>query len=94
MDTTEAAVIDTLVFGRLNEWEKHELGTGARYVKPLPVVDSLTKAQVAERYDALGFVPHFFREQGRDYVALEGIKQAGRYKTVEQAFVEQIAKRI
>lgn len=87
-------MIDTLVFGQLNDWEKHELGSGARYVKPLPMVDPLLKAQVAQKYDSLGFVPHFFREQGRDYVALEGIKQSGRYKTVEQAFVEQIAKRI
>jgi len=92
--STEPTLIETLVYGRPAEWEKHELGATTRFVKPIAAHDPLLKAQVAQRYDELGFVPMFFREQGREFVALEGIKSQGRYASVEQAFVEQILGRI
>lgn len=89
-DTRDTHLLDTLVYGRVGEWEKHELGASCRYIKSLPSPDPLLKAQIAQRYDELGFVPMFFREHGREFVALENIKQRSRYETVEQAFVEQI----
>lgn len=91
---TEAGLIETLVYGRATEWEKHELAGSARFVKPISSSDPLTKAAIAQRYDELGFVPLFFKEHGREFVALEGIKKQGRYASVEQAFVEQILGRI
>lgn len=87
-------LLDTLVYGRAGEWEKHELGSQCRFVKPIPTPDPLLKAQVAAAYDALGFVPLFFKEHGREFVALEDVKQRSRYATVEQAFVEQIMGRM
>lgn len=84
------AIVDTLVFGRAGEWEKHEIGASCRYIKSISTPDPLLKAKVAARYDELGFVPLFFKEHGREFVALEDIKQRSRYATVEQAFVEQI----
>lgn len=91
---TEPGLIESLVYGRAADWEKHEIGAETRFVKPITAHDPLTKAQVARRYDELGFVPMFFREGGAEFVALEGIKQQGRYTSVEQAFVEQILGRI
>lgn len=87
---SDTGLIESLVYGRPGDWEKHELGASTRFVKPLPPSDPLVKAQIARRYDELGFVPLFFREQGAEFVALEGIKKQGRYSSVEQAFVEQI----
>ncbi len=86
----DTPLIDTLVYGRASDWEKHELGAQCRFVKSLSTPDPLVKAQVAQRYDELGFIPLFFKEHGREFVALEDVKQRSRYETVEQAFVEQI----
>lgn len=86
----QTPLIDTLVYGRAGEWEKHEIGNACRFIKAITAPDPLVKAQIAQRYDELGFVPLFFREHGREFVALEDIKQRSRYETVEQAFVEQI----
>ena len=86
----ENALIDTLVYGRAAEWEKHEIGAACRFIKPITSPDPLIKAQIAKRYDELGFVPLFFKEHGREFVALEDVKHRSRYATVEQAFVEQI----
>lgn len=89
------AVIDAQVFGARNEWEKHETGQGRlAYVKPIHTRDSEMKARIASRYDELGFVPKFFSEAGMEYVALEGLKQQGRYRDVEEAFVKQILAKL
>ena len=90
---TDPGMVEALVYGRAAEWEKHELGSNIRFVKPLAAHDPMLKAKIAQRYDELGFVPHFFKEHGHDFVALEGVKR-GRYSSVEQAFVEQILGRI
>ena len=83
-------MVDGQVFGARNEWEKHESGNGdAIYVKPIHTRDVELKARIASRFDELGFIPKFFRESGKEFVALEGVKQS-RYKTVEEAFVNQI----
>jgi hypothetical protein len=86
------AVIDAQVFGARGEWEKHEIAGQATYVKPIAAEDPVLKARIAARYDELGFVPMFFRESGREFVALESIKEAARkrYKSTEDAFVAQI----
>jgi hypothetical protein len=90
------SVVDAQVFGARGEWEKHEIGGQATYVKPIAAQDAELKARIAERYDELGFVPMFFRESGRDFVALESIKETARkrYKTTEDAFVAQILKKL
>lgn len=90
------SVIEAQVFGARGEWEKHEIGGQTAYVKPIAAQDPELKARIAERYDELGFVPMFFRESGRDFVALESIKEAARkrYKTTEAAFVAQILKKL
>jgi hypothetical protein len=88
------AMIDAEVFGARGEWEKHEIAGHAAYVKPMRLRDAELKARVAARYDELGFVPVFFRESGKDFVALEGIKEKHRYRTVEEAFVQQILTRL
>ncbi len=90
MVSHDTALLDTHVYGRAGEWEKHEIGASCRYIKAITTPDPLVKAQIAKRYDELGFVPLFFREHGREFVALEDVKQRSRYQTVEQAFVEQI----
>ncbi len=87
------AVVDAQVFGARGEWEKHEIGGQATYVKPINTQDVHMKARIANRFDELGFIPKFFRESGKEFVALEGVK-AARYKNVEAAFVEQILKRL
>ncbi len=85
------AVVDAQVFGARGEWEKHETGKGhTAYIKPINTRDVELKARIASRYDELGFVPKFFSESGKEFVALEGLKQAGRYRDVEEAFVKQI----
>jgi hypothetical protein len=86
----DTMLLDTLVYGRASEWEKHETGTYCRFVKPIATSDPLVKAQIAQRYDDLGFVPLFFKEHGQEFVALESVKQRSAYQTIEQAFVEQI----
>jgi|GEM_PF-3089830 len=90
------SVVDAQVFGARGEWEKHEIAGQATYVKPIAAQDPELKARIAERYDEMGFVPMFFRESGRDFVALESIKETARkrYKTTEDAFVAQILKKL
>jgi hypothetical protein len=51
------------------------------------------KARIANRFDEMGFIPKFFREGAREYVALEGVK-AGRYGDIEAAFIDQILKKL
>ena len=88
------AMIDAEVFGARGEWEKHEIGGHAAYVKPMRLGDAELKAQVAARYDELGFVPVCFRESGKEFAALEGVKEKTRYDTVEEAFMQQILTRL
>ena len=88
-ETSLETMIDAQVYGARGEWEKHEIGGQACYVKAIDTRDVAVKARIANRFDELGFIPKFFREQGREFVALEGVK-TNRYKDVEVAFVEQI----
>ncbi len=89
-----SAMVDGQVFGARGDWEKHETGDGHTvFVKPIHTRDVELKARIANRFDELGFVPKFFREQGKEYVALESVKQS-RYQTVEEAFVNQILGKI
>lgn len=88
------AMVDAQVFGARGEWEKHEIAGHATYVKPIAVLDPELKARIATRYDELGFVPVFFKESGREYVALENVKKSGRYKNIEEAFVKQILTKL
>lgn len=85
-------LVDTHVFGAKTQWEKHEIGGSCAFVKQLESADAELKARIAARFHELGFVPMFFKEHGREFVALEGIHAQGKhsYKDVEQAFVEQI----
>jgi hypothetical protein len=83
-------LVDAQIFGTRSDWEKHVLGETSTFVKPLTIKDSEMKAQIAQRFDELGFIPLFFREHGRDFVAIEGVKACTHYKTVEEAFVAQI----
>ena len=88
------AMVEGQVFGARGEWEKHETGEGHTvYVKPIQTRDVEVKARIANRFDELGFVPKFFRESGKEFVALESVKQT-RYKTVEEAFVSQILAKL
>lgn len=87
------SLIDAQVFGARGEWEKHEIGGQATYVKSIATRDVEMKARIANRFDELGFIPKFFRESGREFVALEGVKQS-RYKDIESAFVDQILKKL
>ena len=82
-------MIDAQVFGARDQWEKHEIGGQSCYVKPIATRDMEMKARIANRFDELGFIPKFFREQGREFVALEGVKMS-HYADVETAFVKQI----
>lgn len=89
------SVVDAQVFGARNEWEKHETGDGhTAFVKPIGTRDVELKARIATRYDELGFVPKFFSEAGKEFVALESVKRACRYHCVEEAFVKQILSKI
>ena len=87
-------LIDAQVFGTRGDWEKHEIGGTAAFVKQLAAADALLKARIAERFHELGFVPMFFKEHGREYVALEGVRTEMNYKTIEEAFVRQILSRV
>jgi hypothetical protein len=89
-----SAMIDAEVFGARGEWEKHEIGGHTTFVKPMRMMQPELKAQVASRYDELGFVPIFFKESGKEFVALEAVKEHNRYRTVEEAFVQQILVRL
>lgn len=89
------AVIDAQVFGARGDWEKHDTGNGhAAFIKPIGTRDVEMKARIATRYDELGFIPKFFSESGKEYVALEGVKTIGRYRDVEEAFVKQILSKL
>jgi hypothetical protein len=92
-DTQTQSLVDAQVFGARGEWEKHEIGGTATYIKPINTRDVEMKARIATRFDELGFIPKFFRESGKEFVALEGVKQS-RYASVEAAFVEQILKKL
>jgi hypothetical protein len=94
--TTLSSLVEAEVFGVRGEWEKHDIGGQITYVKPILAQDPQLKARIAARYDELGFVPMFFRESGREFVALEGIKAAARkrYQSTEEAFVAQILKKL
>jgi hypothetical protein len=87
-------LIDTLVFGHRGEWEKHEIGASCSFVKELSAADFALKARVAQRFHELGFVPSFFKEQGKEFVALEQVHEAANYSDIEQAFVAQILTRV
>lgn len=86
-------IVETEVFGDATQWEKHEIGGGCTFVKAISSADAEMKARIAKRYDELGFVPAFFSERGKSFVALEAVKQAGCYKSVEEAFASQILGR-
>lgn len=92
-ETQMKSLIDAQVFGMRGEWEKHEIGGQATFVKPIGTRDVEMKARIANRFDELGFIPKFFRESGREFVAIEGIKKS-RYKDVEEAFMKQILTHI
>ncbi|MFM9890185.1 MAG: hypothetical protein ACKVOE_06025 [Rickettsiales bacterium] len=87
------AMIDAQVFGARSDWEKHEMGGHATFIKPIGTRDVELKARIASRFDELGFIPKFFREGAREFVALEGVKSA-RYKDVEEAFTQQILAKL
>jgi hypothetical protein len=92
--TSMTAMVDGQVFGARGDWEKHETGDGHTvYVKPIQTRDVEVKARIASRFDELGFIPKFFRESGKEFVALEGIKRS-HYKNVEEAFVGQILAKL
>lgn len=86
-------LVDRYVFGQKAEWEKHEIGGSCAFVRQLEAADAAMKAHIAERFHELGFVPMFFKEQGREFVALEDVHAKARYADIEQAFVEQILAR-
>lgn len=89
------AVVDAQVFGARNDWEKHDTGAGhTAFIKPIGTRDVEMKARIASRYDELGFIPKFFSEAGKEFVALEGLKQKANYKNVEEAFVKQILAKL
>ena len=92
-DTQIKSLVDAQVFGARGEWEKHEIGGQATFIKPINTRDVEMKARIATRFDELGFIPKFFREGGHEFVALEGVKQS-RYATIEAAFVDQILKKL
>lgn len=92
-EQTLKTVIDAQVFGARSDWEKHEIGGEIRFIKPIATRDVEMKARIANRFDELGFIPKFFREHGKEFVSLEGVK-ASRYKDVEAAFVAQILQKL
>ncbi|MDX2096035.1 MAG: hypothetical protein SFW64_08910 [Alphaproteobacteria bacterium] len=92
-DTQMQSLIDAQVFGARGEWEKHEIGGKATYIKAIATHDVQMKARIASRFDELGFVPKFFREGASEFVALEDVKQS-RYADVESAFVAQILRKL
>ena len=92
-DSNTKSLVDAQVFGAKGEWEKHEIGGQATFIKPINTRDVEMKARIATRFDELGFIPKFFRESGKEFVALEGVKQS-RYATIEAAFVDQILRKL
>jgi len=89
------ALIDGQVFGVRNQWERHDTGNGHTvFVKPINTRDIEMKARIAHRFDELGFVPKFFRESGKEFVAIDALKEKTRYQNVEEAFVSQILVRL
>ena len=92
-DSQTKSLVDAQVFGARGDWEKHEIAGQATFIKPITTRDVEMKARIATRFDELGFIPKFFRESGKEFVALEGVKQS-RYATVEAAFVDQILKKL
>ena len=89
------AMVDAQVFGARGQWECHETGQGHTvYVKSIDTRDIEIKARIANRFDELGFIPKFFREQGREFVAIDAVKDHGHYRNVEEAFVNQILARL
>lgn len=93
MDTSLKSIVDAQVFGARGDWEKHDIGGSIRYIKSIATRDIEMKARIANRFDELGFIPTFFREHGKEFVALEGVKST-RYHDVETAFVEQILTKL
>lgn len=88
------AVVEAQVYGARSDWEKHETGSGhTAFIKAIGTRDVELKARIASRYDELGFVPKFFSEAGREFVALEAVKSR-RYKNIEEAFVKQILAKL
>lgn len=87
------SLVDAQVFGAKGDWEKHEIGGKATFIKPITTRDVAMKARIATRFDELGFIPKFFREGTSEFVALEGVKQS-RYADIESAFVAQILKKL
>ena len=71
-----------------------EIGGQITFVKPITINEPELKAHIASRYDELGFVPVFFKESGKEFVALEAVKERARYHTVEEAFIKQILNRL
>ena len=63
-------------------------------MKPIDTRDIEIKARIANRFDELGFIPKFFREQGREFVAIDAVKDHLHYRSVEEAFVSQILARL
>ena len=92
-DTQIKSLVDAQVFGAKGDWEKHEIAGQATFIKPINTRDVEMKARIATRFDELGFIPKFFRESGKEFVALEGVKQS-RYASVEAAFIDQILKKL
>ncbi len=89
------AMVESQVFGARGQWERHETGNGHTvFVKPIDTRDVEIKARIASRFDDMGFVPKFFREQGQEFVAIEAVKKRAGYRTVEEAFVKQILARL
>lgn len=87
------AVVDAQVFGARQDWEKHVIGGQTRFIKSIATRDVEMKARIASRFDELGFIPAFFREHGKEFVSLEGVK-SGNYADVEAAFVAQILQKL
>jgi hypothetical protein len=87
------SIVDTQVFGARGDWEKHEIGGEIRFIKPIGTRDVEMKARIASRFDELGFIPKFFREHGKEFVSIEGIKSS-RYRDIESAFVAQILAKL
>jgi hypothetical protein len=92
-ETNMKAVVDAQVFGVRSDWEKHDTGGAIRFIKPIATRDVEMKARIASRFDELGFIPKFFREHGKEFISLEGVKTS-QYRDVETAFVAQILAKL
>lgn len=89
------AVVDAQVFGARSLWERHEMAPGHTvFVRPIDTRDVELKARIASRFDEMGFIPKFFREAGREFVAIEAMKEQTRYRNVEEAFAKQILAKL